>query len=122
MRALLPVSICITLLSAAYGEDRPTLDSLVGEQIQIETGWTGYAFTLKKADGKYTISWKEFGSGVPVVRTAEFDVKVKSDYQFQFQLKRETKVNEILVSLGDRGEFKVYSDGMRIYAEKSPIP
>ena len=55
-----------------------------------------------------------------MVRTAEFDVKVNSDYQFQFQLKRDTKVNDILVSLGDRGEFKVYADGMRIYAEKAP--
>lgn len=119
MKVFVSVIIGVFLASVAYGNDRPTIDSLIGEEIVMETGWTGCSFTLwKTRDGAYTVLWRDFGSGVAVINEERFKVQVRSDYQFLFKLKSKKKVNVMVVSMGDQGEFKVYVDGFRVHAKK----
>jgi hypothetical protein len=117
------IFILITLLIAfsLKADERPTINSLIGQEFIIEDTWTGQSFTLKKKEKDLIIVWKVFGSGVPIVSEKEYPVKIKSDWQFRFHTGSGENINNFQVSILDKGKVKVYLNGIRIYAKNNKL-
>ena len=121
MKALLFGTIFMTLTTWIHGDDRPTVDSLIGKQIYVEDAFTGQSFTLLKGlngNKDYKVEWIRHGSAVPAIRSQTCKVRLDSKYQFRFSLAHpEEKNGDFMVSIAGKDEIKVYLNGVRIHID-----
>ena len=57
--------ILISLNTWCFGDDRPTIDSLIGKRIYIEDAFAGQSFTLlkgRKGKQEYIVEWVRSGT------------------------------------------------------------
>ena len=109
------IFICLT--AWVHGDDRPTIDSLIGKTIFIEDSFAGQSFTLSKKKKDYMVSWVRHGSGVPVIGSQKCKVRLDSNYQFRFSLDHREKNHEFMVTIHRKDEIKVYLNGVRIHVD-----
>ncbi|MDX2110555.1 MAG: hypothetical protein SFY80_09980 [Verrucomicrobiota bacterium] len=95
--------------------NRPTIDSIVGKTIFIETDWVGESFILRKENDVYSILWRTHGSGVYIVKEEVYPVTVASPYQIRFQSSDEAlPKGSFKLSMDCCGNFQMYLNGIRI--------
>ena len=68
MKTLFMGMILISLNTWCFGDERPTIHSLIGKWIYIEDAFAGQSFTLlkgRKGKQEYIVEWVRSGIGVP---------------------------------------------------------
>ena len=89
MKTLFMGMTLISLNTWCFGDERPTIDSLIGKRIHIEDAFAGQSFTLlkgRKGKQEYIVEWIRSGTGVPSIRSHKCKVRVISNYQLRFIL------------------------------------
>ena len=121
MKTLFMGMILISLNTWCFGDERPTIDSLIGKRIHIEDAFAGQSFTLlkgRKGKQEYIVEWIRSGTGVPSIRSHKCKVLVISNYQFRFILDHpEEKHGEFTLSITSKDEIKVFLNGIRIHID-----
>jgi hypothetical protein len=95
------------------------LKTTINEELIIEDNWAGQSVTLIKQNRDYYIRHKIFGSGIPVIDSAKYEVEFTSAYQLTFSggISRDTVLkdhrNDFLMIVDDKG-LCLYLNGLKV--------
>jgi hypothetical protein len=121
MKVLSLLALWLLVAVAGYGEDRPTIHSLVGREFHIEDDSTGQELAFRKKGESLVAVWRILGSGRPVISEIEYPVEVRSAWQIRFEveLKDRSRAN-IKVGITSPTEISIYLNGVRIPTREHP--
>jgi hypothetical protein len=125
MKRLISLALFVWCAAMLHADDRPKIDALLNREILIQDGWAGQSVTLKKDSAGYFVIRTYFGSGLPVVGTVRYKVKVLSPYQVRFsEIEDGTgigqggeKQEEFVLSIAGESDFELFLNGLRVAAE-----
>jgi hypothetical protein len=119
-------SICFIIATSAQ-DKRAKIKDHINEELIIEDNWAGQSITLIKENRDYYIRHKIFGSGIPVIDSAKYEVEFRSAYQLTFsaEISRDTILkdhkNFFLMAIGDQG-LCLYVNGLKVVTRQAWSP
>ncbi len=117
MKVMHITSLSVLLLASsmyAHADEREIIDTYIGRELYVETGFAGASVTIGKDEGNYLICHKVFGSGIPIISSTVYPASKQSDWQLRFRIKED---NNFILSVSAPGELKLSLNG---YALQKP--
>jgi outer membrane lipoprotein-sorting protein len=114
----LAASIFFAIATSAQ-DKRAKIQDYINEELIIEDNWAGQSVTLIKQNKDYYIRHKIFGSGIPVIDSAKYEVEFTSAYQLTFSggISRDIALkdhkNAFLMIVDDKG-LCLYLNGLKV--------
>src|SRR5688572_12662619 len=114
MKMLSLLALWLLVAVAGYGDDRPTIQSLVGRNFYIEDDSTGQELAFRQKGESLVAVWRILGSGRPVISEVEYPVEVRSAWQVRFEVELNDKSRaKIKVGITSPSEIRIHLNGVR---------
>lgn len=101
----------VVICGYVYADERETIDTYIGTELFVETGFAGESITIEMENGEYFICRKVFGSGTPTIAREVHPATKESDWQLRFELDER---NSFVLGIIASGELELLLNGFML--------